>query len=274
MKDQIHPIPEPYATIVVNHDAAVDIVTLNRPDSLNALSIRMQLELQHYFGELARRPQVRVVILRGAGRGFCAGLDIKEIDLSTDIQNPVGGLRVQQRVSEIMKLMRRCPQPIIALIHGPASGGGFVLALAADVRIASTTARMNAGFIRLGVSGCDVGASYFLPRLVGGAVAAELLLTGRFVDAARAERLGLVSQVVAEDELDATGRAFAEDMLGAAPLALRLTKEALNMNLDASSLEAAIALEDRQQILCGQTEDAKEAFRAFVEKRPPSFQDG
>ncbi len=265
--------PSAYETLMIRHDGALDWVTLNRPAALNALSIEMQLELQDYFDRLYRTPQTRVVILRGAGRAFCAGLDIKEIDLSKDIANPVDGLRVQQRVADIIKLMRRCPQPIISLVNGAASGGGMALALASDVRIASPTARFNAAFIRLGVTSCDVGTSYFLPRLVGASVASELMLTGRFIDAVRAERVGLVSAVVPEDGLDAAGLAMAEDMLRAAPLALRLTKDGINQNLNAPSLEAAMALEDRQQILCGHTEDVKEAFHAFVEKRSPHYQD-
>ncbi len=149
--------------------------------------------------------------------------------------------------------MRRAPQPIIALINGPASGGGFALALASDIRIAAPAARMNAAFIRIGLTACDVGVSYFLPRLVGSALASELLLTGRFIDAERAQRVGLVSQVVAQDELHAAGRAMAQEILGNSPVGVRLTKECLNMSIDAGSLEAVIAMEDRQQILVAQT---------------------
>lgn len=272
-EDAYQPQPPPYQTLLLERAGPLDILTLNRPEALNALSIRMQLELQHYFGDLYRRLSTRVVILRGTGRAFCAGLDIKETDLSTDIGNPVTGLQLQQRVSEILKLMRRCPQPIIALVNGAASGGGMALALASDVRIASPTARMNAAFIRLGVTACDVGTSYFLPRMVGSSVAAEMMLTGRFIDAARGERLGLFSAVVSAEQLDAEGRAMAEDMLRASPLGLRLTKDGLNVNIDAAGLDAAIALEDRQQILCGQTEDVKEAVKAFVQKRAPNYED-
>ena len=273
MHDDYQPSPPPYETLNLVHEGPLDILTLNRPEALNALSIRMQLELQHYFSALYRKPATRVVILRGAGRAFCAGLDIKETDLGSDIGNPVAGLRVQQRVSDILKLMRRCPQPIIALVNGAASGGGMALALASDVRIATPTARMNAAFIRLGVTACDVGTSYFLPRMVGSSVAAELMLTGRFIDAARGERLGLFSSVVPEVELEAEGRAMAADMLRASPFALRLTKDGLNVNIDAAGLDAAMALEDRQQILCGGTEDVVEAFNAFVEKRAPNYKD-
>ncbi len=273
MKDDHLPQPPPYATIEVRQDGAIDWLTLNRPEVLNALSIRMQLELQHYFQSLYHTHGRRVVILKAAGRAYCAGLDIKELDLSRDISNPVTGLKVQQRVADIIKAMRRCPQPIISLVNGAASGGGMALALASDVRLATPTARFNAAFIRIGVTACDVGTSYFLPRLVGCSVASEMMLTGRFIDAARAERTGLVSAVVAPEEIEAAGRAMAQDMLRATPLGLRLTKDGINQNLNAPSLDAAMALEDRQQILCGHTEDVKEAFHAFIEKREPHYED-
>jgi enoyl-CoA hydratase len=185
----------------------------------------------------------------------------------------VNGLRVQRRVSEIVMRMRRAPQPIISLIHGAASGGGFALALASDIRLAGPRARMNAAFIRIGLTACDVGVSYFLPRLVGSALASELLLTGAFIDAERALKVGLVSDVVPEADLEARGQAMVEAILANSPLGVRLTKEALNMNIDAQSLEAAIALEDRQQILCAQTDDMREGIGAFLEKRDPAYQD-
>ncbi|MEQ9003910.1 MAG: enoyl-CoA hydratase/isomerase family protein, partial [Pseudomonadales bacterium] len=225
-----------YETLEVTKEGAIDWLTLNRPQALNAMSRTMMLELQHYFGELYTDHSVRVVILRGAGRGFCAGLDLKE-DRSSEPGGAVAGLRVQRRVSEIVMRMRRAPQPIISLIHGPASGGGFALALASDIRLAGPKARMNAAFIRIGLSACDVGVSYFLPRLVGSAVASELLLTGRFIDAERARAIGLVSDVVADDALEQAGRAMAQEILGNSPVGVRLTKECLNMSVDAGSLE-------------------------------------
>ncbi len=260
-----------YQTLQVVKEGAIDFVTLNRPTALNAMSRTMMLELQHYFGALYTDHSVRVVVLTGAGRGFCAGLDLKEE--RADETGPVAGLRVQRRVSEIVMRMRRAPQPIIALINGPASGGGFALALASDIRIAAPAARMNAAFIRIGLTACDVGVSYFLPRLVGSALASELLLTGRFIDAARAERVGLVSQVVAQDELLAAGRAMAHEMLANSPIGVRLTKECLNMSIDAGGLEAVIAMEDRQQILVAQTGDMREGVGAFLEKRKPTYRD-
>ncbi len=261
-----------YETLSVVKEGAIDWLTLNRPAALNAMSRTMMLELQHYFGGLYTDHTVRVVVLTGAGRGFCAGLDLKE-DRIAEESGAVAGLRVQRRVSEIVMRMRRAPQPIVALINGPASGGGFALALASDIRIAAPAARMNAAFIRIGLTACDVGVSYFLPRLVGSALASELLLTGRFIDAQRAQQVGLVSQVVAQDELAAAGRALAQEILGNSPVGVRLTKECLNMSIDAGSLESVIAMEDRQQILVAQTGDMREGVGAFLEKRKPEYQD-
>lgn len=262
-----------YETFTIEKRGPVDWVTLNRPDSLNAMSRTMMLELQHYFGALYTRHDVRVVVLKGAGRAFCAGLDLKEERVQGE-GGPVNGLRVQRRVSEIVMRMRRAPQPIISLVHGAASGGGFALALASDIRIAGPRARMNAAFIRIGLTACDVGVSYFLPRLVGASLASELLLTGDFIDAQRALQLGLVSDVVDDAELDARAQKTIDSILANSPVGVRLTKEALNINVDAGSLEAAIAMEDRQQILCAQTADMREGIGAFLEKRPPQYQDG
>ena len=232
------------------------------------------LESHVHLLDLPDDHQTRVLVMRGAGRAFCAGLDLKAHASSPSVGGGVpAGLRAQRTISELVLLMRRAPQPIIAAVHGPACGGGFALALAADVRIAGVSTRMNAAFIRLGLSACDVGVSYFLPRLVGASVAAELLLTGNFIDAARAERTGLVSRVVPDDELEASARTMAQDMLRNAPLALRLTKECYRHALDAGSLEAVIAMEDRNQVLAAGTADFREGVAAFLQKRPPRFED-
>ncbi|NJN51041.1 MAG: enoyl-CoA hydratase/isomerase family protein [Gammaproteobacteria bacterium] len=263
---------EGYETLIVRKEGAVDWLTLNRPQALNAMSRTMMLELQHYFGELYTDQAVRVVVLTGAGRGFCAGLDLKEERDDGEL-GPVNGLRVQRRVSEIVMRMRRSPQPIVSLINGPASGGGFALALASDIRIATPNARMNAAFIRIGLTACDVGVSYFLPRLVGSALASELLLTGRFIDAERAREVGLVSRVVPSEGLDDAGREIAAEIISNSPVGVRLTKECLNMSIDAGSLEAVIAMEDRQQILVAQTGDMREGVSAFLSKRSPDYRD-
>jgi enoyl-CoA hydratase/carnithine racemase len=249
-------------------------LTLNRPTALNALNRTLVAELRACFSDLAGDHETRVVVLRGAGRAFCAGLDLKEDAGEAGASGTVqAALRAQRTISELVLLMRRAPQPIIACVHGAACGGGFALALGADVRLAGESARMNAAFIRIGLSACDVGVSYFLPRMVGASVAAELLLTGNFIDAARAERLGLVSRVVPDDRLDDAATALADDMLRNSPLGLRLTKECLNASLDAGSLEQVIAMEDRNQILCTRSDDFREGLAAFLQKRPPRYTD-
>lgn len=260
-----------YQTLLVRKEGPIDWVTLNRPDSLNALNKQLIDDMLDYTQSLYWDKSVRVVVLKGAGRAFCAGLDLKERDNSP--RTPSNGLTGQRRISEIVMRMRRAPQPFISLVHGPACGGGFAFALASDIRIAGESARMNAAFIRIGLSACDIGVSYFLPRLVGVSVASELMLTGRFINAERALRVGLVSEVVPDAKLEDAARSYLDEMLTTSPLGLRMTKECLNMSVDAGSLEAAIAMEDRNQILCAQTQDFPEGMRAFLEKRPPNYQD-
>jgi enoyl-CoA hydratase len=262
-----------YATLAIRRDGPTDWVTMNRPERLNALNTALIDDLLDYFGSLYMNHSTRVVVLRGAGRAFCAGADIKETKV-TGGEGAAAGLRAQRRISEIVMRMRRCPQPIISLVHGAAAGGGFAFALASDVRIAGQSARMNAAFIRIGLSACDIGVSYFLPRLVGVSIASELMLTGRFIEAERALRVGLVSEVVADDQLETAGQKLVDEMLNASPLGLRLTKECLNMSVDAPSLESAIAMEDRNQILCVSTGDFQEGMRAFMEKRKPRYAEG
>ncbi|WP_300709933.1 enoyl-CoA hydratase-related protein [Limnohabitans sp.] len=253
----------------IQQDGGVLRLTMNRPERLNALNPALATALRECFQGLYRRTDIRVVILQGAGLSFCAGLDLKEQpgqDLGTSDM-----LAVQYSIRDIMLAMRRCPQPIISIVQGAASGGGFALALASDIRLATPDARMNASFLRIGLTGCDMGVSYFLPRMVGSSVAAQYLLTGRFMDAARAHALGLVSTVAPLSELQQEAQALAEDMLRTTPLGLRLTKEALGLSLDMGSLEAVMAMEDRQQVLCTQTEDFQEGLQAFLQKRPPHY---
>ena len=259
-----------YETIRIDKDGQVDWLTLNRPESLNALNVRMVSELRDYFGGLAEDAHTRVVVMRGAGRAFCAGLDIREAEDRREAPFG-GGMGFQGYLAEVYVRMRRCPQPIIALVHGAACGGGFCFALAADIRIAGESAKMNAAFIRLGLSACDMGSSYFLPRLVGVSVASELMLTGRFIHAQRALATGLVSEVVPDAELAAAARPYLQEMLTTSPIGLRLTKEGLNMSVDAPGLEAAIAMENRNQRLCAASPDFKEGLRAFLEKRDPVY---
>ena len=269
-----------YETLDIRVEDHLCWLTLDRPKSLNAMSRQLVTDLGDFLTKLPDRRDIRVVILRGAGRAFCAGLDLKEATASrsggwdsSQGNRVAAGLRGQRRISELVIAMRRAPQPFIACVHGPASGGGFALALASDIRIAGESARMNAAFIRIGLSACDIGVSYFLPRLVGASLASELLLTGKFIDAERALARGLVSDVVPDDQLDAAGEALAREILANSPLGVKLTKEALAMSLDAGSLEQVIAMEDRNQTLCAQSPDVLEGMRAFLEKRPPQYTD-
>ena len=263
-----------YETIRIDREGPVDWLVLNRPEALNSINTQMVTDLRDYFGGLLENTDTRVVVMRGEGRAFCAGLDIKQANKMVDSSGhrPVGrGFGFQGYLAEVYMLMRRCPQPIISLIQGPACGGGFAFALASDIRIAAQSMRMNAAFIRIGLTACDMGTSYLLPRLVGTALASELMLTGRFIEAERALSAGLGSEGVPDAGLLSAAKPYLEEMLTTSPMGLRLTKEGLNMAIDANSLEAAMAIENRNQILCSQTEDAKEGMRAFIEKRAPVY---
>jgi len=262
-----------YETIDLQHEGKVAWLTLNRPHALNALNSAIVDELHDFLRNLPSDESTRVVVMRGAGRAFCAGLDLKEHNRSQGEQfrDSERGFRSQRRMSELVMQMRRAPQVFIAAVHGPACGGGFSLAMACDCRIAGESARFNAAFIRIGLSGCDMGTSYFLPRLVGMAVASELLMTGRFIDARRALATGLVSEVVPDDQLEAAAHKLADDMVQTAPLGLRLTKECLAASVDAGSLEQALFMEDRNQVLCARSADFGEGVRAFLEKRRPTY---
>ncbi|AYJ85270.1 enoyl-CoA hydratase/isomerase family protein (plasmid) [Sphingomonas paeninsulae] len=260
-----------YRNILVETHGSIEVLTLNRPDVLNAVSPEMATELTDYFGGLHERLDVRAVVLRAAGRAFCAGLDIKAWPLPEGATMVVHMARTQKMMGDIMRKMRSCPQPIVALGQGAACGAGFSMMLASDVRFGAPSLRMNAAYIKIGLGGCDIGSSYFLPRLVGVSIASELILTGRFINAERALRVGLLSDVVDEDRLLETGLELAEEMVANSPIGLRMSKEALNFNVDAQSLDAAMALEDRQQIMLTATQDHIEAMQAFVEKRPPVY---
>ena len=260
-----------YETLRVEKQGQVDWLTLNRPDALNAINTPMVTELRDYFGGLHENADTRIAVLRGAGRAFCAGLDIKQASSGRHDAPFGGGLGFQGYLAEVYIRMRRCPQAIVSLVHGAACGGGFAFALASDIRIAAESARMNAAFIRIGLSACDMGVSYLLPRLVGTSIASELMLTGRFIHAERALATGLVSAVVPDEALADAAAPYIEEMLTTSPMGLRMTKEGLNMGIDAGSLEAAMAVENRNQLLCARSPDARECMQAFLEKRRPVY---
>lgn len=205
----------------IDESAGIARVTLNRAERLNALGVEMVRALREYFTALERREDVRVVILGAAGKHFCAGLDLKEQDAAGE-RGVEAMMRQQLDIRAIMLAMRRCPQPIIGIVQGAASGGGFGIVLACDLRLATPDARMNSAAVRLGLTGGDMGISYFLPRMIGSSAAAEYLLTGRFLEAQRALQLGLVSRVDTLDALHAETELLAADMLQIPPMALRL----------------------------------------------------
>jgi enoyl-CoA hydratase/carnithine racemase len=263
-----------FTTITVEQRDAIEILSLNRPAALNAVTPAMADELIAYFSGLHDRLATRIVIFRGNGRAFCAGAELgSEAFAAPGAGRPQRQFDMQQRYSRIIRLMRSCPQPIVALIQGAACGAGFSLLLASDVRFATPAARMNAAYIRVGVGGCDMGSGYLLPRLIGLSVASELLLTGRFLGADRAKAVGLVSDVVADDKLLETGLTFAAEMARASPMGLRLTKQTLNALIDAPGIDAALMIEDRQQVMLLETSDHQEAVAAFREKRDPTYRD-
>jgi enoyl-CoA hydratase len=250
--------------LLVERRGEVEWVTLNRPQSLNAIDAALTVALRTYFEEKYYDDEVRVIVLRGAGRAFCAGLDLQEA--GRGIATVEGRLRKQVSVRDIYKAMRRCPQPIISLVHGAACGGGFSLALASDIRILGESAKMNAAYITIGASGCDMGSSYFLPRLVGTSLASELLLTGRFIYPEEALQHRLVSRVVPDDELDRAADELIAAILANTRIGVSLTKDALNFSIDAPSLDAAMAMEDRNQMLAISSGGFAARVRAFQEK--------
>ena len=259
--------------ILIDEDAGVATVTLNRPDRLNAMDETLIAALDTYFRSLHDRHEIRIVVLKAAGRAFCAGLDLEAWRPPEGVGSVQHTWRTQRSIATVMQLMRSCPQPIIALAQGAACGGGLSLLLSSDIRFCTPDFRMNAAYIKIGLGGCDMGSSYFLPRLVGSSLASEMILTGRFVNAERALSSGFVSAVVEADGLGAAAQEIINEMLLTAPMGLRLSKDALNRNIDAPGFEAALALEDRQQVLLSQTQDSTEAQRAFLEKRPPEYRD-
>jgi enoyl-CoA hydratase len=249
-------------------------LTLKRPERLNALTWELMEELHAALTAIAGDRDVRSLVLTGAGRGFCAGLDLKQRDDDDPLgtgDDVVTVFRRQELVASLAIALRAMPQPVIAAVNGPASGGGMALALAADMRLGSTLARFNAAFVRIGLSGGDVGVSYLLPRLVGAGMAAELLYTGRAVDAEEALRIGLVNRVVEPAELEAAALELAAQIAANSPFGVWMTKQILQRNADATSLEAAIDLENRTQVLAARTDDAREAVDAFTARRAPRF---
>jgi enoyl-CoA hydratase/carnithine racemase len=251
-------------------DGGIAVVTLNRPERLNALTFGGFSELAGVCDGLANDNAVRVVILTGAGRAFCAGLDLTDAGELPRMSVEEFMIR-QEGWADAITCFRRLAKPVIAAVNGAAAGAGFSLALAADIRLCSPSAKFNAAFIKIGLTSGDCGSSWALPRIVGLGLASEILLTGRFVDAAEAAQIGLVNRVVESDQLLSEALELASLIASNSPVGVRLTKQAIQINVDAPSIEAAVELENRNQALASRTADMSEALLAFQEKRKPNF---
>jgi enoyl-CoA hydratase len=242
----------------------IAVVTLNRPEKLNALNYELVEQLHAALDEIAVNNTCRVVVLTGAGRGFCSGLDLSDPnppEAGGGIEFPRSGMRWQERIADLTARIHRLRQPVIAAVNGAAYGGGFGIALACDIRIASESARFCTQFIKLGLGGCDIGVSYTLPRIIGAGPAFDLILTARVVDAEEALRLGIVSRL--SDAVVDEAMAIAETLCGYGKFGLESTKQVLWANLEASSLESALHVENRSQILASTSGDIREATEAF-----------
>ena len=253
-------------TLLRATDGGVLTLTLNRPDALNAFTIEMKEALLAALKDAARDKSVRVIVLTGAGRAFSAGQDLKERQ-GPDVADL--GTELRTRYNPIILAMRRLEKPIIGAVNGVAAGAGMSVAMACDIVIADESARFIEAFSRVGLVP-DTGSSWFLPRLVGAARAAEMIFTADGVDAGTAERVGLVNRVVPDDQLMVEVNALAARLAAAAPIALALAKRALNRAMD-SSLEEALEFEAQLQTIAGRSADYREGVAAFVEKRPPDF---
>jgi enoyl-CoA hydratase len=254
----------------------VAVVRLHRPDRLNALSIELVSELRDALAAIGDENDTWVVVLTGSGRAFTSGLDLKDYGVVPNIDGlQVGRIaqRAMRHYSGLVPLLRRMPQPVIAAVNGPAYGGGMCLALGADLRFAGESATFNATGIVNGLTSTEMGASWLLPRLIGVARSNDLLLTGRAVDAAEALAMGLVSRVLPDDELLDACLEVAGSMTAFSPYGLAMTKDVLWANLEVASLEAAVELEDRNQLMLGFTENLPEAIRAFDAGRAPVYTD-
>src|SRR5215813_3845829 len=257
-------------TFVYEQANSVATITLNRPERLNALTFEVYRELTDTFAALRNAEDVRVVVITGTGRAFCSGGDVHDIIGELFQQNMEGLLAFTRMTCELVANIRSLPKPVIASLNGTTAGAGACIALASDIRLASDDARIAFLFVKVGLSGADMGAAYLLPRVVGLTKATELLYTGDFISAAEAERIGLYNRVVPPDQLEATTTELAVRLAKGPGFALAKTKEMLNRELD-MNLETALECEAQAQAICMQHPDYREAYEAFVAKREPKF---
>ncbi len=264
----------------------IAILTLNRPEKLNAISFQMEEELHQVLDELMVNLDCRVLIIRGEGRAFSAGTDLQEGLILNSKKNPEGYEKFyflntseplkksfyhQQHITQIIMKMRKIPQPIIAALHGAVAGGGFGFALASDIRIASQDVNFINASINIGLTGADMGSSYFLPRLVSLSRAAEIIYSGRAVSGKEAEKIGFILKVVDKERLLDEAFKLAEELLTKSPLGLRMTKEALNLSLDSPSLNNILQFENSSIVISFSSKDVNEAASAFFGKRNPKY---
>ena len=249
----------------------VAYLTLNRPERLNALTFEVYRELTDAFAALRSEREVRAVVITGAGRAFCSGGDVRDIIGELQGRGAEGLLEFTRMTCELVRNIRLLRKPVIASLNGTAAGAGACIALASDLRVASTEARIAFLFVRVGLSGADMGAAHLLPRLVGLAKATELLYTGDFITAEEALSFGLYNRVVAPERLAEETRELAERLARGPSFALAVTKEMLDRELDLS-LDTALELEAQAQAICMQHPDYREAYEAFMEKREPRFE--
>ena len=245
-------------------------ITLNRPERLNALTFEVYRELTDVFAALRSETEVRAVVITGAGRAFCSGGDVHDIIGELFKRDMQGLLEFTRMTCELVRNIRALPKPVIASLNGTTAGAGACIALASDIRIASPSAKIAFLFVRVGLSGADMGAAYLLPRIVGLAKATEMLYTGDFLSAEEAEKIGLYNRVVAAEELAGATRELATRLAKGPAFALMMTKEMLNREMDVG-LDTALEWEAQAQATCMQHPDYREAYEAFVEKRQPEF---
>ena len=245
-------------------------ITLNRPERLNAITFEVYRELTDLFATLRDDPEVRVVVITGAGRAFCSGGDVRDIIGELQGRDAAGLLEFTRLTCELIHNMRALPKPIIASLNGTTAGAGACIALASDIRLATEEANIAFIFVKVGLAGTDMGATYLLPRMVGLAKATELLMTGDFISALEAEKIGLFNRVVPRDQLESATKEFAEKLARGPALGLAKTKEMLNREMH-MGFESALEAEAVAQALCMQTPDFKEAHAAFIEKREAKF---
>ena len=255
---------------VAEIESGIDQLTLNRPERLNALNLELVDALHGELERIDSDRDCRAVLLTGTGRGFCAGLDLGgfgELPGTKGTSALEKSMSVQQHIAALITRLRGLRQPVIAAINGAAAGGGLALALASDLRVASRASKYGTAFIKLGISGCDVGVSWLLPRLIGASRAWELMLTGRVFPAEEAQEMGLLTRLVDEDALLPTALDIAQQIAANDPYAVWMTKEVMWSNLETGSLQAGIDLENRNQVMCTQTAMARAKLGGTRETR-------